>query len=287
MSRLLQQRFLDEETENFEAFDCVTEALEKIDSYKRSEKNENVLDEADNLLSRAQKLNGERRYIKAEYLRAMVSYLRGNSEDAISRFQELRGASGDASFNDELAYNLAAAFSEDRRWRDAVREFNGVINRKGVSPNLRLIARAGKALVYAQRVTQVKWRLRRRAREEGAEAERAKKEDARRVKRDSRRIDRQHDSIKEELGEREGGEGFDREVLEETEEILREAYMRARRYVATREIKLLPPEAPKKKRWRLSARERRIILLVAALIFLLVIAGAVIVALFVGWDYFF
>lgn len=286
MSRLVQQRFLDEETDNFEAFDCVTEALEKIDSYDRSKQNENVLDEADKLLSHAQKLNGEHRYVKAEYFRAMVSYLRGKSEDAIGRFQELRGASGDAFFNDELSYNLAAAYSEDSRWRDAVREFNGLINKKEVSPDLRLISRAGKALVYAERVVEVERRLKRIGREEGAEAKREREIYARRVKRDSRRIDRQHESIEKELREREGDEGFDRDVVKETELILRRAYRRAKGYAASKAIQLLPPEATKKQRG-LSATARRIILVIAAVIILFIIAGAVFVFIRVGWDYFF
>lgn len=287
MSSILRQKFLDEETDNFEAFDYITEALEKIDSYHRSEKNEAVLDEADKLLSQAQELDGKRRYVKAEYLRAMVSYLKGDSEYAIGRFQELRGASRDASFNDELAYNLAAAYSHGRRWRDAVREFNGVLNREEASPDLRLIARAGKALVYAERVAEIEQRQRRLTREEGIEAAReTEKETRRRVKRDSRRIDRQHDSIKKELGAREGGEGFDRDMVKEAEKILRNAYRRTKGRAANKAVRLLPPEPPKKRR-ELSAKARRIILAVAALILLLVIMGAVLVVLFVGWDYFF
>jgi tetratricopeptide (TPR) repeat protein len=282
MSR--QQTDFVEETESFEAFDLVTEALEHIDSYNPSEKNVGVLREAEKRLTEALADDKDPHYLKARYFRAMVSYLENEPGKAIEQFEQMGEVPSDSAFGKELGYNIAAAYSAARKWEAAIKKFDEVIkktegdfekNRKD-DPELRLLARAGMALSYAGRIGEVKSRLKDLKGEKGEEAAASRTRNEERVKEYSVKIEEHY-----RLGRLDAGKGVDREIVKEAEQIIREAYTKVEGRTSDEIIELLPAEAPKKRR-EISARR---VIIVVGIGILLILVFIVLVELFVGWDH--
>ena len=264
-----------EETESFEAFELVTEALEDIDSYDAAKKNVEVLKQAKERLNEALKDDNDPRYLKARYFRAMVRYLEGEPRDAITQFEQMGRVTLDSAFGKELSYNIAAAHHAAGQWKAAIQKFDEVIKNTQDSPEkntndnseLRLLARAGLASSYGGQFERPEG-------EKEQELIASRKRDEERVKEYSRMIEEQYQLAKDEAVK-----GVDREVVKESEQIFREAYTKVEGET-DRIVELLPAEAPKRRR-RISARK---IIIVVGIFILLVF---VIMQLFVGWDYVF
>jgi tetratricopeptide (TPR) repeat protein len=263
------------ETESFEAFDRVTEALEYIDSYNPQLNNKSVFEEAEKSLKAAlDEKAADPNYHKAKYFQAMVSYLKGSeSDEAVRNFQRLSDSSPNA-IEDELAYNLGAAYTHAGRWDDAIQKFNEVTgtangnSKKSGSndPELRLFARAGLAHSYAGLIKQV--------RKEAVSSE-IKNENL--IKEYSAQIRKQY-----EFGRLDAGAVFDTKLVKEAEQVIREAYKTVDESGAEF-IELLPAQPSEKKQRRLP---RRAIIGLTIVFLLLVMGIAVYIELYVGWDYF-
>jgi hypothetical protein len=145
-----------EETEKYDAFDRVTEALGYLSQYNSLEiKDGRLLNKADKCLIGALEIDPG--YFKARYLQAMLKYLKGEQEDkeghkgAISLFRGLLNEADGSPFAKEISYNLAAAYSErndSESWQTAITHFNNAISlnkQAGAShdPEMELLARVG------------------------------------------------------------------------------------------------------------------------------------------------
>lgn len=176
------------DSRRMEAFDLVTEALEKIDAHQQSvaaygrSAGKDRLVSAEGLLSEA-KLKAKEadpEYFKAEYFQAMVTYLRdipkrnGEKESpAVAQFKKLvdpktlielgypeefartdkaeRPSATQKSIASELNYNLAAALFEDKEYGKAIKLFDMAVKDSKADLEVQFLARAGAALVHATR----------------------------------------------------------------------------------------------------------------------------------------
>jgi len=283
VSRNNHQEYLAEETDSFEAFDLVTEALESIDSYDPSRKNVEVLKKAQSLLTEALSDGKDPEYLKARYFQAIASYMEGKPEEAIGLFGELlEKVNPGSAFGQELGYNTAAAYSAAGNWEVAIARFDEVIRRtqgdpkmnRRDNPELRLLARAGRALSYAGRIGAVEIRLERLRDEEGEGVADSKRRNEERIKKYS-------DEIKEQykLARADAKKVLDREVVKEAEQVIHEAYEKLKGGAGYEVVELLPAEAPKKRR-SIFAGVRRVIVRAVVVVVIL----AIFVQIVVGWD---
>lgn len=158
-------KYAPEETEKYEAFERVTEALQYLGEYNsRESKDDRLLEKADDHLNYA--LAVDPAYFKARYLQAMVRYLKGEREDrgerrgAISIFSGLLKEACGEPLATEIRYNLAAAYSErsdPESWQTAIGYFNEAIRLNeradaSYDPEMELLARAGLLKTYAARI---------------------------------------------------------------------------------------------------------------------------------------
>lgn len=193
MNSSSQQKPAPRETEKYEAFDRVTEALKYLAEYNsHEEKDEQWLEKADGNLTLALEIDGD--YFKAKYLQAMVKYLRGQWEDegkqkgAISLFEGLLNEATAEPLAKEIRYNLAAAYSErhgSESWQTAINYFHDAIrlNKKtstSYDPELDLLAHAGLFKTYTSRKKA---------------SERSDKKDARQVREDSGAVQSEYKEI--------------------------------------------------------------------------------------------
>lgn len=259
-----------QETESFEAFDLVTNALEKIDSYAVS-KNVKVLQEADDSLTEALADGVDPNYLKARYFRAMVRYLQGKPRDALSQFEQMGRVNPESALGKEVSYNIAAAYSALRDWNNAISGFREVIKITQSDSEVRLLARAGLAMSYAGHIGEIRRRLTELEEQESGAAIASRKRNEQRVKRYFVLIERQY-----RRAQSDAQKVSDQRVVEESEQIFRESYAEVEGQRADRLIELVPA-APKKRR-RIFNRRLIIVLIV------LLIVGLVLVELWVGWD---
>jgi tetratricopeptide (TPR) repeat protein len=267
-----------QETESFEAFDLVTEALEYIDSYDAEKKNTEVLREAEASLIKAFEQDKDRPYLKAQYFRAMVCYLKGEPVDALKEFAQIDQVNRESPFGKELSYNIAASHTAAGQWKAAIKKFDEVIKTTQANPKkdmnddsrLRLLARAGLALSYAGQFERP---------EDEKQLSPSGKRDEERIKEYSRMIEDQYQLAKDDARK-----VVDRDTVKESEQILREAYTIVEGRNAERVVELLPVEAPKTKR---RTSKRKVIIIVAGIVIFLVLVFIVYVELIVGWDHVF
>ncbi len=156
-----QQNFPDE-TKHFQAFDLVTEALESIDDYQKSEsesksksksKDEKFLREAGKYLEQA--LAYDPNYFKAKYFQAMVNYLLGTDDSlqmAINQFKETLELSSDGCLDAEIKYNLAVAYGEANNSGKAIEMFNEIIDNTDNNSDVHTLAMAGLLLTSAKKI---------------------------------------------------------------------------------------------------------------------------------------
>jgi len=134
------------ESQNREAFELVTGALECIDKYRAS-RDVAILESAKAKLTSA--LQKDPGYFRASYFDAIVDDLVGNSKRAAEIFARL--AEERPPFLDEVRYNLGVAeyhqYNHEALDR-AIRHFSTVI-KGGPELPLRLLARAGLAQAHA------------------------------------------------------------------------------------------------------------------------------------------
>lgn len=138
------------DTNDWKAFELVTQALTYIDTYKWSKENER-LELAQSCLSKAMKRDPD--YLRALYLSAMVDDLRGKANDAIPQFEKVLQAN--PPFIEEVRYNLAVAKYHRYSWNyldEAVELFKQVLKNTKNDPALNLLAGAGLAQTYAMRM---------------------------------------------------------------------------------------------------------------------------------------
>lgn len=138
------------ETDDWKAFELVTEALTYIDTYKWSKENER-LELAQSCLSKA--IDRDPDYLRAVYLSAMVDDLRGKANDAIPQFEKVLQAN--PPFIEEVRYNLAVAKYHRYSWKyldEAIELFKQVLKNTKNDPALNLLAGAGLAQTYAMRM---------------------------------------------------------------------------------------------------------------------------------------
>jgi tetratricopeptide (TPR) repeat protein len=235
MSSSFQQTNFGDEAESFEVFDSLTEALAHIDSYDPAQNNTHVLLEAERRLQVALANDGDAQYHKAQYFQGIVSYLKGNSDEAIRRFESMSESVSSSILKDEIAYNLAAAYTDARKWQDAIKKFREVIqNTAGVEKpsqdrcELRLIAQAALAHSYAKQIVEL----------------RSQGENQKLIDEYSAQIEKQYESA-----QHAARQVLDRDVVKEAEQLIREAYQIVGRATAT--IELLPAES-RRKRWKAS-----------------------------------
>jgi tetratricopeptide (TPR) repeat protein len=164
MSTVLRQASFPDETENYEAFELMTEALELLDRYvaltepqkedarhKRSD-NESLLLQAEDALLKALEIDST--YSKAKYFLAITYYLSKNFDSAIRAFNimlETTRAAG--SFAEEIWYNRAAAYSEAGNFDEAITGFTRVINSRKADTEIKLLARAARTLTRAEYIS--------------------------------------------------------------------------------------------------------------------------------------
>jgi tetratricopeptide (TPR) repeat protein len=269
-----------QETESFEAFECVAEALEYLDSYDAAKKNVEVLQQAKERLHEALADGNDPGYMKARYFRAMVHYLEGNPRAAITQFEQMGRMTLDSAFGKELSYNIAAAYNAAGEWEAAIPKFGDVIKNTHYSPEestnynseLRLLARAGLAFSYAGQFERLEGARPQELRSSG-------KRDEERIKEYSRMIEEQYQFAKDDARK-----VVDRDTVKESEQIFREAYTIVEGQNADRIVELLPAEAPTTKR---RSSTRKIIIIVAGIVIFLVLIFFMYVELFVGWDHLF
>jgi len=92
------------ETHKRKAFELVTEALTNLDHYKQS-KDRKRLNKAEEQLIAA--LDEDPQYLRALYIKGMVSDLQGEGQKAIDEFEVV--LNNEPPFADEVRYNLAVA----------------------------------------------------------------------------------------------------------------------------------------------------------------------------------
>ena len=269
-----------EETESFEAFHSVTEALEHIDSYNPAQNNTAVLAEAEKRLKDALADNADPRYRKAQYFQAIVSYLKGNSEEAIKRFESMSESAPKSILKDEVAYNLAAAYTEVGKWDEAIKKFNEVITSTASieessqdNHELGLMAHVGLAHSYAKQIEELQAQSKKlQEQEDKTAAPNIEKQ----IHENAHRIIKEYESARAEAKK-----VVDADVVKEAERVIREIYANPGFWIRPETIELLPAK-PAKKRWKFSGRTREI-LLVAIILVLTLIAY---IQFFVGWDSF-
>jgi tetratricopeptide (TPR) repeat protein len=267
------------ETENFEAFDLVTEALEQIDSYDGSKKNVEVLREAYDRLRKARDDNNDPKYFKARYFQAMILYLENNPSEAISQFRELGDITSNSALGRELRYNIAAAYNASGNWEEAIKRFDNVIintleKNSEADAEVLLLSRAGFALSCADGITEIKARLKEMEPQRREEAPDSSPSSEERIADYSWKIEQQYKLAKEAARN-----VVDMRVLKKSEQIFKIAYTQIEGQASDTIIELRPAEVQKKKR-RVT---KRIIIIVGILIFIF-LAWAVYVELFKGWD---
>lgn len=172
-SMATKERAENADSKELQVFDLVAGALDDIDANQRSA-DKNLLVSAQKNLVEA--LHLDKRNFDASYLRAMVSYLQGNSE-AVSEFEELEEFAAvvqllqngnEEEFNNltwvfedgrapkglvnEVRYNLAAAFYSNERWDEAIKQFEEVTLHAEDDLLLALLARAGSIMARAKRL---------------------------------------------------------------------------------------------------------------------------------------
>ena len=148
MNRPYRQTDFEEETENFEAFDQLTTALTLIDSFQSAEyKDKELLNRATTSINEA--LKADENYFKAKYFQAVVKYLRG--ENAVEEFSSLLKRTSSDDVRNEIEYNRAVVNSHLGNFEKAIAGFQTVAD-GSADPETKLLARAGQALTYANRI---------------------------------------------------------------------------------------------------------------------------------------
>lgn len=268
------------ETESFEAFDLVTQALEQIDSYDASTKNVEVLHEAEARLKDALEKDKDPNYFKAQYFQAMIRYLEGDPRKASSQFRELGDISLNSAFGRELSYNIAAAHNASGNWNAAIDRFKDIINNteektSEADVEVRLLTRAGLVSSCAGRIGYAQSELEKLKGQRSEEATASRTENEELIEKDSKEIEEQYQEAK-----RDARKIVDASLVKEAERIFRDAYTRVERQES--DIELVPAKVPKKKR-----RVYKPIIIIVGFVLFIILVWAIYVELFVGWDHVF
>jgi tetratricopeptide (TPR) repeat protein len=138
------------QTANREAFELVTQAMERLDDYRR-DRRPSLLEQADTAL--AQALQRDPQYVGASFYAGVVKDLIGKAADAIQFFDRILNYLPPDSERrrDEVQYSRGVAwyhqYSHSKLER-AEHDFLAVVQRTE-DPLLKLLARAGLAQTYA------------------------------------------------------------------------------------------------------------------------------------------
>lgn len=138
------------QTANREAFELVTQAMERLDDYRRDRRLP-LLQEADDAL--AQALQRDPQYLSAHFYAGVVKDLIGKAADAIQFFDTIlsRLPSDSEPRRDEIQYSRGVSWYHQyshAKLERAESDFLAVVQR-AKDPVLELLARAGLAQTYA------------------------------------------------------------------------------------------------------------------------------------------
>jgi len=268
------------ETENFEAFDLVTEALEKIDSYDPKKKNLEVLHEAEGHLAKALADDLDPHYLKAQYFRGIVRFLENRPSEALSEFERMGTITPGSAFGKEVRYNIAASYSALGNWETAIAMFNEVLEitepysgRKiNNDSEVRLLTHTGLAFSYAGRIGEVRKRIFDLEKQDSKEAIASREREEQRVEEYLKALQAQYHLARDEA------QGVsDQAIVQESEQIFRDAYNDVEGPETDRVIELVSVR-PKKRRL---FKWLTIVLLVLLIIFL----TYEFVQIYLGWDH--